>query len=300
MTGTFQIVLLFVAIPFHGLLIKILAMDFQFNLPRHIILFSLSLSDAVLVVGLFISAFVNKVIKVTMHSTGCTVYRGFTIFIACSTLVISSTSIVALSLERYIACIHSFRLHQILIESRVRCFSIFLWLLGVFVGFLAVSATRYDDPAIIPNPSVFHYIYLVFDIPPLVVVTIIQVRLFIFSRKKINRINPAGAFGAALELADYRKKHLKVAFMASIVAFAFLICTIPLAVLFLYELVSGESISFLYRSVCLSLSFSNSLVDPFIYGLGIADTRRMVIRSLKELKEFLNDMLPENDPIKET
>ena len=120
----FPMLLTFVTLPFHIMIIKILAVDFRFDLPRHAILFSLSLSDAIMVCTLFISSFVSRVITIKLQSTGCMVYRGFLLFFGCSTTVISSLSITALSLERYIACIHSFHLHQILTESRVRYASI--------------------------------------------------------------------------------------------------------------------------------------------------------------------------------
>ena len=289
-SGTPLIVIMIIAMPFHAFIIKILAMDFQFDLARHIILFSLSISDAIMLFGMFISAVINKTVTLTTESTGCVAYRAFTIFIACSTLTVSSVSIIALSVERYIACVLSFRLHNTFTESRVRTFSIFQLIFGCLIGFLAALANRYDSAIMISNYSSTQYVYIIFTIPTSVATTIIQVRLFILSWKKMNQVNPR-AFGEQLELADFRKRQFKVAFMAGIVAFAFVICTIPLAVIFLYELLSGATVPLSYRSICISLSCSNGLVDPFIYGLGMADTRQKIIKELKKLKQRLLEML---------
>ena len=159
---------------------------------------------------------------------------------------------------------------------------------------LAASTNHYDGALTVSNYSPVQYIYLNFVIPTSAVATFIQVYLFIFNWKKINQLRPTGAFGEQLELADLRKKQIKVAFIEGIVAFAFVVCMIPLAVAFIYELVSGTLVSASFRGFCISLSFTNGLVDPLIYGFGIADTRLKMFRNLKRLKQFLRDMSPEN------
>ena len=292
-TATFQIVLMFCTLPFHLIIIKALATDVRFDLQRHTILFSLSLSDAFVTFGLFILGIVNKTTILTIESSGCTIYRRFTIFIACSTLVVSSVSIIAMAVERYISCVHSFHVHRILTESRVRSWSICTWIMGVVIGILAAFTSHFDGNIIIPNHSIVQYVYLIFAIPASVFVIVIQVRLFIFSRTKIKRIAPTGAFGVKLELFDYKRKQMKIAFMAGIVATAFVVCMIPLAIVFLYELLSDVTVSSSYRSVCLSLSLSNSFVDPFIYGFGVADTRRKMLRDFKKVIHYLLGILPE-------
>ena len=290
-SGVPLIVVTCIALPFHAFIIKILAMDFQFDLARHKILFSLSLSDVIMLFGMFISAIVNMAVTITTESTGCVAFRSFTGLTSVFTLTVSSTSTIALSVERYIACIHSFRLHSILTESRVRNFAIFQWIFGCLIGLLVAVTNRYDSAIPIPNYSSYQYVYIIFVIPTSVAATVIQVRLFIFSWKKMNRVDPNVAFGEQLELTDFRRKQIRVAFMAGIVAFAYIVCMIPLAVTFLYELLSGATVPLSYRSVCISLSCSNNFADPFIYGLGIADTRQKIVKELKKLKQRLLEMV---------
>ena len=293
-TGAYRIILMFFMLPLHIILIKIIAKDFQFSLPRHSILFSLSLADATLVCGLCLSGLVDTVTTLKVHSTGCVIYRAVSIFIDSLTTVVCSLSITALSVERYIACIHSFYLHDIFTESRLRYGSILGWITGLLLGIIATITCRYDDIMLVPNPSPFHYILVVFVIPSSTVMFIIQVRLYLFSREKINQVIPAGAFGVELELAHYRKKQFKVAFMAGIVALAFYVCVIPLTVVLLYELLSGRYISSPTRPICIALSFWNSFADPLIYGFGMADTRKMILRDLKRMKQYPYNILPEN------
>ena len=169
------------------------------------------------------------------------------------------------------------------------------------MGVLLVITSRYDDALIIAYPSALQYIYPVVTIPTSFFIVTMQSRLFLFSRRKINQTIPAGAFGADLELAHFRKKHFKVAFMTGVVAVVYIVCTVPITSVFLYEVVSGDSVSAHTRNIFVFLSFCNSLADPFIYGFGISDTRHFMIRDLKRMKQFLNDILPPctNQPTKQ-
>ena len=293
-TSLLSVVVLLVTIPLQLNLMKVLAKDFQLSLPRHKVLFSLSLSDTALVCGLFIITWVNKAVQITRKSTGCLVYRGFVIFIASLGSVSSALSITALSVERYVACIHCFHLHQIFTESRVRYGSIIGWGLAVLISLFAAFTNDYDDTAILARQSTFHYVYISFIAPSSISTGIIQFRLFLFSKRKINQVLPAGTFGAKLEVAHYRKKQLKVAFMAGIVAFVFIICMLPLAVVLLYELLSGETVSSPKRDICMALSCCNAVADPFIYGFGVADTRQKIFKDLKKLTSSLVNILPTN------
>ena len=288
-TGIFQLILLLPLLPIHGLIIKILAMDFQFHLPRHSILFSISLSDAIQSVGLFSMKLVKESVTIATRSTGCLAFRACVLFLACSTSVISSMSITAITVERYIACIHSFRLHEIFTDSKVRYGSYIVWSLGILLGIVAAVTDSNDDRMLIPNPSAVHYISIVCVIPSSIAIFVMQVRLFLFSRKKMRQVIPVGAFGAELELANHRMKQFKVAFMAGIVAFAFLMCMTPLSVVLQYELLTGVSVSPSIKNTCILLTLYNSLADPFIYGFGMADIRRMILRDLKKLRQFSSD-----------
>ena len=65
----------------------------------------------------------------------------------------------------------------------------------------------------------------------------------------LKRVNPAGAFCAQLELADYRKKHIKVVLISGIVAIRFVFCMLPMSFLFPYEIINDTTASTFYQSL---------------------------------------------------
>ena len=290
-TDSFSVFLLLAAFPFHVLLIKILAKDFYFTLPRHIIMFSLSLSDGIQIVFLFLGATLVTTFSLTTHTSICLILRGAMLFIGNLTVVVSSLAVITMSLERYVACIHSFRLHQIFTNSRVIYGSIAVWIIGTLIGLIEVFTEKTNTIEVISKDSIFRIIFIAFVIPASVIVICIQFRLFFFSRKKLNQVKP-NAFGVQLELAHFRKKQIKVAFVASTVALAFVFCMLPTGSVFIYESITGLIVPTPYRKICISLGMANTLADPFIYGFGIADTRRMIFRDLKRMKKFVFVLLP--------
>ena len=203
--ATIPIVLAIFTLPLQLHLIKIIARDVRFSLPRHTILFSLTLSDAILVSGFFIIGLVTKVTTLAAQSIGCKVSRVFGIVIFSSTTTISCLSIAAMSMERYISCVHSFHIHKILTETRLRFGSIFVWALGIIAGSVAITTMRYDAESIVNIPSEIQYTVSVAILGSSIPVVIIQTRLFLFSREKINQEPPVTTFGEDLERFHYVK-----------------------------------------------------------------------------------------------
>ena len=135
--------------------------------------------------------------------------------------------------------------------------------------------------------SAVKIISVLFIFPTSLTVTIIQVRLYLFTRKKLKEVAPGRTFGVQLELADYRKKHVKVAAVAGIVALAFVFCMVPFAFISLYDMVTGATVSASVRKVCGYFVLCNTVLDPFIYGLGMTDTRKKIFGEVKKAREFL-------------
>ena len=278
------------AIPWQILLMKILVKDFRLSLPRHIILFSVSLSDGIQICAVFILPAIANTSNLTTEDNACLYIRKCVVFFAILTFTASCLSILAMSFERYIACLHSFRLHQILTEPRVRYGFIFVWIISILLASTETFLQSHSTGEVEANGVLFYIIYITFTILTLVVIIFVQIRLFLFSKTKISRVNPAGAFGAQLELADYRKKHIKVALVAGIVAIGFAFCCVPIAIVFLYEMVNGVEVASNLRTACIGCKMANALANPFIYGFGIADTRRVLKRDIKRMTQYLVDI----------
>ena len=283
-------------LPFHSLVVKVLTKDLRFRMPRHIIMLSLSLSDLIQTQSLFICHFIISVFESGTDTALCHVLRETAMFIVTLTTVLSSLGVLAMSVERYVACIHSFQLHRIFTDERVVYGSILQWLIAAVLATVEVLTNNVTKITTITTASAFQIIYIIITFAVAIPACIIQLRLFFFAKTKLKRFNPAGAFGAQLELADYRKKHIKVAFVSGIVAIGFVVCMLPTSFMFLYEIINDTTASVPARQVCFSLVMANCLVDPFIYGIGNADTRKMILRNLKKAKRFvISKLFPSKD-----
>ena len=286
-----QVCLLFGFLPFHILVMKILAKNLHFAVPRHIILFSLCMSDGIQVFGsIFVGAF-HASASFTAEATACQVLRGVLIFIYTSTLIVTCVAIITLSVERYIACVHSFRLHEVATESRIFYGSIATWVMAILISITALSSRHGDYLPITVKDSIFQVTSVVCIFPTSIILIFIQGKLYVFSRQKLVQDSAMLAFGARLELSDYRKKHIKVAFVASIVAFAFVFCMLPFASISLYELVTGGELPHFVRFGCSYLAATNTICDPLIYGLGMADIRKKISQELKTYKGWLMEWI---------
>ena len=120
--------------------------------------------------------------------------------------------------------------------------SIIQWALAAVLA-IAVLASRnaYQQCQrndAIKELSALHIIFITFTFATAIPVCVIQVHLFFFAKTKLKGVNPAGAFGAQLELAHYRKKHFKVAFVSGIVPVEFVVCILPTSFLFLYKIIN--------------------------------------------------------------
>ena len=285
--ANFVIVVTFITLPFHILMIKVLLVDLRLALPRHMVVFCLAISDAWQIFMAFSCAAVTQIFSWTTVSKGCHITRNILFFNLAMTVAVSSLSIIALSFERYVACIHSFRLHQIFTRDRMLYGISCTWLIGVICGtFVVVFAAKTPDLMVLDVDQSMKIIAMVFVIPTSVFVSVIQYRLLVFSMKKLQRVGTGKTFGSEAEIADLRKKQIKVSFVASIVVFVYVVSMYPAGFLSFLELIGRKISSEKLYSFFNALTFLNNLADPFIYGIGIVDTRRAVLNNLKKMKEF--------------
>ena len=281
--------LTFSALPFHLLMIKILYKDCEMALPRHKIMASLTISDALQIVTVTVLSIFQQIFSMTRYREAA--YRYIYIigtFSITITLFVSSSSIVSLSIERYITCIYSLHVYHILTPRRVAVVIGIQWVIGIGIGVISVclngaaeATKKFTESIIIQRVSVL----IIF--PSAIVIASIQLRLLLFSRSKLARVRPVHAFGNQAEMADFRKRQLKTTFIASIVAIAYMVCMFPIAIVYAHEWEHGITNDHPFKRIFISLGMLNTLADPFIYGLGINETRRLVWKNIKEAKIFL-------------
>ena len=279
----------FFALPVHLLMMKILYKDCEMALPRHKIMMSLTISDALQIFIITVLKTFQQIISATRyHEAACRYMQTIKIFSVTVTLFVSSLSIVSLSIERYITCIYSLHVYYIMTTRRVTVAIGIQWIIGIGIG--VITACLHDTgetPEILTEPEILQRASMFIIFPSATVITLIQLRLFLFSRSKLARVRPVHAFGNQAEMADFRRRQLKTTFIASIVATAYIVCMFPVAIAYAYGWSHGKIIDHPLKPVCAFLALLNTLVDPFIYGLGIGETRRLMWKNIKEVKNFL-------------
>ena len=270
--------------PFHVLVFMALLRDIRLQLSRHLIMLSLSISDGLQIVVFFIVALVSAIFDLNRSDDACFVTRKAALFTGILTIFASSCTIVLLSVERYVACIHSFYVHEIMSKNRVYSILGLIWITGaacalqsVFRQQATLSLTAFGDD------RVSKLIVSLTIIISSTIITIVQVRLFLFSRSKLIQVRPSRSFGKTAELADYRKCQLKVSIVASIVAIAFLVSMLPMSVAFLYESLYEVKLPLKMTGKMFTLAILNNLADPIIYGFGVRDTRRCLLKRMKTI-----------------
>ena len=276
-------------LPIHLLMIKILYKVCEMTLPRHKIMMSLTISDALQIFTITVLMICNKISKETSYyDVACKYNHAIIIFFGTVTLFVSSMSIVSLSIERYITCIYSLHVYHILTTTRISIAIAIQWAMGIVIGVISACLHLTSErPQALLESSTNIPVSVFIILPSATVITVIQLRLFLFSRSKLDRVRPVNAFGNQAEMTDFRKRQLKITFIASIVAIAYIVCMFPMAIFYAYEWQHGIIMDNNFKSVFASLVMVNTLIDPFIYGIGIQETRKLMLKNMKEAKDLL-------------
>ena len=285
--GNSVITLTFLALPFHILVFEVLLIDLRLALPRHMITLSLSVSDILLIFNTFLCMAPMKIFKLAVKSGSCHVLRCILYFNFAMTLTVSSLSLIMLSLERYVACVHCFHLHHVFTRVKTIFAISCVWLIGIICGAItAALSISCLEGQILDGNWFMKIILAIIPIPTSVVLSVTQYRLFELSREKLRRVRPETMVGAQHEMVELRKKQVKIAFVASIVVAIYIISMLPAGCLSILELTNEEVSSATIRGVLRGVTVLNNIADPYIYGLGIADTRKAVIKNLKKVRKL--------------
>eukprot|EP00795_Rhopilema_esculentum_P016810 gene16810-8274_t len=285
--GASSAVSLFLVVPFHIFIAKILVKDLRLFLPRHKILFSLSVSDCWLIGLSAIISLLSKIFQLETGASACTVLRKTFLFNATLMVFVSSFSLVALSVERYIACVHSFRLHQWLTDFRVNCALVLIWVLGASLGvYTAYCDDNRNTELIVGEATNFQVVVTVTVFITSTIITWVQITLFRLSRAKMSQVQQGSEFGRNAEVKDLRRRQIKVAVVSAILILAYGICMLPVAFLFFLHL-TGKHFSVRSQTVAIVFGMMNNLMDPYIYGLGVCDTRRAIMKNIKWIRSFI-------------
>ena len=289
-TADIGIVLLFLVLPFHIFIMKILTFNLRFGSPRHFILFCLCLSDSLQVSVTAIIIVIKMTVDFHNRAHICINLVSTFIFNSTLTYTVSSLTLVALSVERYIACFHSYRIHEWLTNKRIIVSLAIFWILGVIGGgFACIPDFKETKQIVLAKSKSFGTIFISVTLPVSFVLIVIQTMLFCLSRKKLNSIRPPSVGSTnSDETQDRRRRQIKGAIVSSVIVLSYLICMLPGACLLIINRYgNGPTESNLPGLFAVALGMLNTLLNPFIYGFGMMDMREAMVKELKKIKKFL-------------
>ncbi len=289
---TFFTVMTLIELPINMLLFKVLLKDSRLDLPRHKILLSLAISDYFQIAFITLLQFIGTASNLKTTNRACQVVRKTMEVTVVVTTIATSGSILALAIERYVACIHCFRAHEIVSEKRVKRAVVGIWIFGFICS--VCDKERYQANFLqvaFPLTRAFKILYTIVILTSSAMLLFIQFRLYKESHRLMKvRPDTSNNFSSSAEANNMRRNQLKVSFIASIVIVMYVICMCPLAFYIVAtEIQQNQEATLDIRQTVIGLNQINTFADPFVYGVGMSDTRKAMIREMQHLKQrFLN------------
>eukprot|EP00794_Sanderia_malayensis_P007733 gene7733-8573_t len=275
-------------------MLKILIRNPRLTLSCHHILASLAVSDVVQTYGMFFCVFLGAHTNRETKSFACQLDRKLIATLFSGTVVTSTGSILLLSIERYVACFHCFRVHTIFTEERVKRIIYAIWITGSICGFIDYKRYKPNYSAVVvPLTTTLDIMYVAVVVPTSVIMFILQSRLYLLSMRKTT-VHPSFNFGRQAEVSDVRRRQLKLAFNASYAIIMYKACMLPLVSYIIFTGFKEKNDESKFRRVSIFLASLNAQVDPFIYGFGMPDLRREMKRELKAWKRRIISLFESN------
>jgi len=103
-------------------------------------------------------------------------------FIITLTTALSSLGVIAMSVERCIACVHSFHIHRIFTHDRVVCGSIIQWVIGATFATIEAPTNSITRTATVTTASAFQILHPTVTPAAATPVCANQLRLLFFSK----------------------------------------------------------------------------------------------------------------------
>ena len=283
-SGTMSIIVTFLALPFHILMVKILWRDIQLPTPRDRIMLSLSVSDLLQILAIFFTAAVMQSFELTTESATCRILRDIALFTSTLTLTVSSLVIITLSIERKTICMDYLKFHKMFSRQRTAILLSSFWAVGLALAIItAALADEKITETLVTELTTFQVIAASLILPSAVIITVIQLQLFLFSRSRIAAMLSAKDSNSTTDGTGFKTRQLRIAFIAGIVSLAYTVCMVPLAAVGFLQVTQLVHTRASVKAGIICLSLANNLLDPFIYGIGIRRTRKILLRNIRSV-----------------
>ena len=281
-----------VALPLHVLLIKLLVKDDSLTLPHYRIMLTLTLSGALQIFVGSMLTIVALALQLTTESVTCGLLRDVTIFTSTLTVVVSSLAVITFAIERMMICMHFVKYRRLFKKTKITKLLYSYWLFGVTIATIAALTNdgKKAETSINETTS-FQIVCSSIIIPSATIVIIIYSRILLFSRARIIQVAPSSDNSKLRTVATFRQKQLRIALVAGVVCIVYVVCMVPLSMVFLLELTKVIDNRPDIKKVLICNAMLNTLADPFIYGFGMIKTRQILFRILKSVLPERNNQL---------
>ena len=283
-----MILVCFPALPVHAFLLWILIRKIPDVLPRHMLIKMLCISDLLFFLSGIVLLF-GQILALSPLSLECRVMKTFVLLQGLISFLVSSGTIIGLSIERYVACVHCLRLHTIVTARRVNIGLAVLCFIAFSQGLICVlflPATNSSNITPRSPPSLLSYTVVLPVYITTLVLIVTQTRLYIICRQKM-RISPHGPFTGRAESNRFFNNEVKLAVSTGALAGYYIVCLLPLSTSYLHSIVYGERFSVKIHWLFALLACTKILFEPFLYGFGMADIRGKLVVQLLRLKARL-------------
>ena len=283
-SSTTAVVVSCLALPLHFLLVKLLVKDVGLSLPHHQIMLTLITSDALQIFAATSSIAIGKTLQLTTESSICGILRDAVVFTSSLTVVVGSLAVVTFAVERMTICMHFLRYRRLFKLTKVKKLLYTYWLTGTVMAIIAAltNNARKTETSVIETTA-FQMLCASFILPSSIIIVSSYSRILLFSRDRVIKVAPSLDISKLRDVATFRKRQIRIAFVTGIVCIAYVVCMVPLTIAFFLELAGLVPNRPSIKQILLSFMLLNNLADPFIYGFGINQTRQLLIRITRNI-----------------
>ena len=252
---------------------RVLISKLKLQKQMHKFLLSLSLADLFQMIIMMVHVISVNSMKSKSTTTFCHNSKKV-LRLVYSMIAISCGSIIALSVERYIACLHYFRLHSILTKKRTIVSISLIWCFGLALGVVTAANEEVRVNYAIATLILITSAILIF----------VQARLFFLIRR---RIHPGETPRATSRNRSSFLRQVKLNSAIFAVVVAFIACTLFAALMEPLRSNMSESEFIKARRIAFLLSSLNPVLDAFIYSIGIGEIWNGIKSDFYALKRSL-------------
>lgn len=236
--------------------------------PQYIFLTNLSISDLVFVETLL------PIYAIT-HETydKCMSHLAAKEFVQVTCIIVSLSSIVALTINKYIFCKLSLRYNRIVTKRKAVTVVIAIWIISILSTGLAVLLP------VVGNKHSFVSSGVLLATTCFVgglIILVLHVHLHLISKSKVTAQQRQIEYVSNEEaLEELWKRNLRKTIIVNIITISFVVFYMPQAVIFLYIHIVARCGTDCNTALIVSeiTSYLGTMLDPVIYGLTIQDVR---------------------------